>query len=165
MFACSPPPGSPGPPGGPNDNGAGWSTANPSGGARYRRRQTLAPRCVAAVCALTAPPHSAVHERRGAGRRGQLFIDTAEQSRTAACGMGAMGTAWRIATRVPASRVPMLLMGLGEEARALGQPSYALLTMVHKAPSNWRHFLQLAVVLKLAPHERSRWSKGLHLLP
>jgi len=59
----------------------------------------------------------------------------------------------------------MLLMGLGEEARALGQPSYALLTMVHKAPSNWRHFLQLAVVLKLAPHERSRWSKGLHLLP
>ena len=28
----------------------------------------------------------------------------------------------------------------------------ALLTMVHKAPSNWRHFLQLAVVLNLAPH-------------
>jgi hypothetical protein len=41
----------------------------------------------------------------------------------------------------------------------------ALLTMVHKAPSNWRHFLQLAVVLKLAPHERTRWSKGLLLLP
>ena len=76
VFACSPPPGSPGPPGGPNDNGAGWSTANPSGGARYRRRQTLAPRCVAVVCALTAPPHGAVHERQGAGRRGQLFIDS-----------------------------------------------------------------------------------------
>jgi hypothetical protein len=39
--------------------------------------------------------------------------------------MGGMGTAWRESTRVPALRVPVLLMGLGEAARALGQPSEA----------------------------------------
>ena len=39
--------------------------------------------------------------------------------------MGGMGTAWRESTQVPALRVPVLLMGLGEAARALGQPSEA----------------------------------------
>ena len=36
-----------------------------------------------------------------------------------------MGTAWRKSTRVPALRVPVLLMGLGQAARALRQPSEA----------------------------------------
>ena len=39
--------------------------------------------------------------------------------------MGAMGTAWRKSTRVPALRVPVLLMGLGQAARALRQLSEA----------------------------------------
>ena len=39
--------------------------------------------------------------------------------------MGAMGTGWRKSTLVPALRYPVLLMGLGQAARALRQPSEA----------------------------------------
>ena len=64
---------------------------------------------------------------------------TAEQSCTAACGMGAMGTAWRKSTRSPALRVPVLLTGLGQAARALRQPSGASTPSESTAPDlDWR---------------------------
>ena len=50
--------------------------------------------------------------------------------------MGAMGTAWRKSTRVPALRVPVLLMGLGQAARALRQPSEASTPPESTAPDS-----------------------------
>ena len=47
-----------------------------------------------------------------------------------------MGTAWRKSTRVPALRVPMLLMGLGQAARALRQPSEASTPSESTAPDS-----------------------------
>ena len=47
-----------------------------------------------------------------------------------------MGTAWRKSTRVPALRVPMLLMGLGQAARALRQPSKASTPSESTAPDS-----------------------------
>ena len=61
--------------------------------------------------------------------------------------MGGMGTAWRESTRVPALRVPMLLMGLGEVARALGQPSEASTPSVLSTPADLSVFLAVCQLL------------------
>jgi len=47
-----------------------------------------------------------------------------------------MGTAWRTSTRLPALRVPVLLMGLGQAARALRQPSGASTPSESTAPDS-----------------------------